>query len=73
MSEAKAHILAFAALSVPISATSVVISATDAGGVALGLAIVFFAGLGGWISGGIVVRYARLAERKKREEIILSR
>jgi hypothetical protein len=73
MSEVKALILAFLALAVPAGVTAVVIAITNAGGAALGLAIVFFAGLGGYISSLIVMHYGELEERKKREEIILSR
>lgn len=71
MSEAKAQILAFMGLAVPASATAVVIAITNAGGAALGLAIVFFAGLGGYISSLIVMHYGKLEERRKREEILL--
>jgi hypothetical protein len=73
MSEAKALILTFIGLAVPASATAILIALIDAGGVALGLAIALFAGLGGWVSSGIVMRYAKLEEQRKREEIILSR
>ena len=73
MSEAKALILAFVGLAVPASATAVVIAMTNAGGAALGLAIVFFAGLGGHISSLVVMHYSKLEERRKREEILLSR
>jgi hypothetical protein len=71
MSEAKALILAFVGLAVPAGATAVVIAITDAGGAALGLAIVFFAGLGGYISSLIVMHYGKLEERRKREKILL--
>lgn len=73
MSEAKALILALAALAIPAGATAVLIAITDAGGVAFGLAIVVFAGLGGYISSLIVMHYGKLEERRKREEILLSR
>jgi hypothetical protein len=73
MSEAKAQISAFVCLAIPASATAVVIAATNAGGAALGLAIVFFAGLGGYVSGQIVMHYGKLEERRKREETLLSR
>jgi hypothetical protein len=71
MSEAKALILAFIGLAVPASATAAVIAITNAGGAALGLAIVVFAGLGGYISSVIVMHYGKIEERQKREEILL--
>jgi hypothetical protein len=73
MSEAKALILMFIGLATLFSATNVVILVTDAGAAVLGLGLVVFAGLGGYLSSLIVMHYDRLEERKKREELILSR
>jgi hypothetical protein len=73
MSEAKALILMFIGLAMLFSATTVAILATDAGGAVLGLALVVFAALGGYLSSLIVMHYGKLEERKKREKIILSR
>ena len=73
MSEVKALVFVFVGLAVPAGATAVVIAITNAGGAALGLAIVFFAGLGGYVSSLVVMHYGKLEERRKREEILLSR
>lgn len=71
MSEAKALILAFVGLAVPAGATAIAIAATNAGGAALGFAIVFFAGLAGYVFSLIVMHYSKLEKRRKREEILL--
>jgi uncharacterized membrane protein YdbT with pleckstrin-like domain len=73
MSEAKALVLAFAGLATPFTAIIVVILETSRSGVLMGLATGLFAALGGWVSSGIVMRYAEIERRKKREELILSR
>jgi hypothetical protein len=73
LSEVKAQILAFIGLAIPFSTVTIVILATSRSGVLLGLTLGLFAALGGWVSGGIVMRYSKLEERRKREEIILSR
>lgn len=73
MSETKAQILAFIGLAIPFSVVTVVILETSRSGVLLGLALGLFAALGGWNAGCIVMRYAEAEERKKREELILSR
>ena len=73
MSEAKALILMFICLAILLSATTMAILVTDAGGALLGLALVVFAALGGYLSSLIVMHYSKLEERRKREKIILSR
>ncbi len=73
MSEARALIFLFVGVVLFSSAAGVVLALTHASGTVYGLTIGLGAALGGWVAGSIVVRYARLEERKKREEIILSR
>jgi hypothetical protein len=73
MSEVKALILASIGLMVSSAAASLVLAALDASGIAWGFLAVTFAGLGGWVLSGVAMRYSDREERKKREEIILSR
>lgn len=73
MSETKALTLLFVATALLAGVAGVALALTHASGTVYGLTIGLGAALGGWISGVIVVRYARLEERKKREETLLSR
>jgi hypothetical protein len=73
MSEVKALILAFVGLAIPFTAVMVVILETSRSGVLMGLATGLFAALGGWVSSGIVMRYAEIERREERKRIILSR
>jgi uncharacterized membrane protein len=73
MSETKAFILLFAGVALFVSVATVVVALTHASGTIYGLAIGLDIALGGWLAGDIVVRYAKIEERKKREEAILSR
>lgn len=73
MSEAKALILTGAGLLALTVAAGFVLGALQAGGVAWGLLGVGYAALSGWTLSGVAGRYAAREDRKKREEIILSR
>lgn len=73
MSEVKALILAFVGLAIPFTAVMVVILETSRSGVLMGLAAGLFAASGGWVSSGIVMRYAEMERREERKRIILSR
>jgi hypothetical protein len=73
MSEVKALILAFVGLAIPFTAVMVVILETSRSGVLMGLATGLFAASGGWVSSGIVMRYAEIERREERKRIILSR
>lgn len=73
MSERTALILASAAIMALLNATCLVLFLLDADGTAFGLTAGLFAALGGYVSSGIIMRYSTLKERRKREEILLSR
>ncbi len=73
MSETKAFVLLFAGVVLFVGIASVVVALTHASGIVYGLMVGLDIALGGWLAGCIVVRYADIEERKKREEIILSR
>jgi hypothetical protein len=73
MSEAKALVLFAAVLFMLFSVVTVVCIEVGAGGTVLGLVLGLFAAGGGYGSSVIVVRYGELDERRKREEILLSR
>lgn len=74
MSETKALIFLFIGMMMLSGIADVVLLAmAHASGAVFGLAVGLEAALGGWLAGGIVVRYSEIDERKKREELILSR
>lgn len=73
MSETKALVLTFVGLAIPFVSVAVVILETSKSGVLLGLATGLFAALGGWVTSGVVMRYAEIKRREERKRIILSR
>lgn len=73
MSETQAFIVLFAGMAVFVGIASVVLALAHASGAVYGLTFGLGVALGGWIVGCIVVHYAQIERRKKREEIILSR
>lgn len=73
MTEAKALILVFIGISVAAVAFGAVVAATNASGVVFGLVGTVLVALGAFASSEVVVRYSVRRERRKREEIILSR
>lgn len=73
MSEAKALILTGTGLMALTVAVGFVLGALEASGYAWGFLGVGSAALGGWVLSGVAMRYSDREERKKREEIILSR
>jgi uncharacterized membrane protein len=73
MSETKAIMFLFAGGAVLSSLAGVVLAMTHANGIVYGLTVGLLAAAGGWFAGCIVVRYAKVEERRKREELFLSR
>jgi hypothetical protein len=73
MSETKAFVLLFVGMALFMSIASAVVALTHASGIVYGLTVGLCIALGGWLAGCIVVRYGKVEERKKREELILSR
>jgi hypothetical protein len=73
MSEARALVLAVIGLAIPFTAINVVILETSRNGVLMGLVLGLFAALGGWVTSGIVMRYAEIEKHEERKRIILSR
>lgn len=73
MSEAKALILFAACLLAVSGAVTVACIKLGAGGTVLGLVFGLSCAAGGYFSSVIVMRYADVEERRKREEILLSR
>jgi hypothetical protein len=73
MTEAKALIFLLVALLVVFGAVTVVCIELGASGAVLGLVFVLSCAAGGYFSSGVVMHYADVEERRKREEILLSR
>jgi len=73
MSEKRALVLLAIGTAVLSSVAGVVLALTHAGGMVYGLTIGLGAATGGGIAGMIVAHYAKIEEREKREELILSR
>lgn len=73
MSESKALTLLFVGACSLGGIAGVVLALTDASGIAYGLSIFIGAALGGYISSLVLAHCGKLEERKKREELILSR
>jgi len=73
MSEAKAFALFFIALLTISSAVMTVGIKLGASGEVLGLVFGLSCAAGGYFSGAIVMHYGKRDERRKREEILLSR
>lgn len=73
MTETKALVLLFVGVALLSSAAGVVLALTHASGTVYGLTLGLGAAIGGWVAGMIVVHYAKLERRRKREEFILSR
>jgi hypothetical protein len=73
MSETKALVLLFIGTFVLAGIAGAILAVADANGTAYGLAIGLGAALGGYVSSLIVMHYGKLEERRKREEILLSR
>jgi uncharacterized membrane protein YdjX (TVP38/TMEM64 family) len=73
MTETRALIFVFIGIGLSTVATALVMAATDASGVVFGLVGTLLVSLGAFVASIVVMHYGRLKERKKREEIILSR
>ena len=73
MTETKAIVLLFAGFMALTCVAAIMLSVTNAGGVVFGFVAVFLVGLGGFASSCVVMHYGKVEERRKREEIILSR
>jgi membrane associated rhomboid family serine protease len=73
VSESKALVLLFLGAFALGGIAGVVLALTDASGTAYGLSIFVGAALGGYISSLVLMHYGKLEERRKREEILLSR
>jgi len=73
MSESRALILTAIGLMALTIVAGLALDALDASGMAWGVLCVLSAAVGGWTLSGVAGRYSDRAERKKREEIILSR
>jgi uncharacterized membrane protein YdjX (TVP38/TMEM64 family) len=73
MTEAKALVLVFIGIGVAAIAFAAVMAATNASGVVFGLVGTVLVVLGAFVSSEVVVRYGAERERRKREEILLSR
>ena len=73
MTETRALIFVFIGIGLSTVAMALVMAATDASGVVFGLVGTLLVSLGAFVASIVVMHYGRLKERKKREEIILSR
>lgn len=73
MSETKALILTAAVLMALTIAVGCVLGALEANGIAWGFLLVGSVAAGAWVLAGVVMRYSDREERKKREELIVSR
>lgn len=73
MSETKALVLTAIGLMALTIAAGFVLGALEASGIAWGFLLVGSAAIGAWILVGVAMRYSDEKERKKREEVILSR
>ena len=73
MTETRALILVFIGIGLSAVAMALVMAATDASGVVFGLVGTLLVSLGAFVASIVVMHYGRLKERKKREELILSR
>lgn len=73
MSESRLLLLLLASAWVIGGVAGIVLTLTHASGTVYGLTIFTGAALGGYFSPMVLARYAKTEERKKREEIILSR
>jgi membrane protein CcdC involved in cytochrome C biogenesis len=73
MSESKAFVLFLAALLLISGAMTVVCIKVGAGGAVVGLVFGLSCAAGGYFSAVIVMHYADVEKRRKREEILLSR
>jgi hypothetical protein len=73
VSEKRALVLLAIGTAVLSSVAGVVLALTHASGMVYGLTIGLGAAAGGGIAGVIIAHYAKIEEREKREELILSR
>lgn len=73
MNETRALTLLFISMFALAGAAGVVLALTNASGAVFGFVAFLLAGSGGFASSCVIMHYSKLKERRKREELILSR